>query len=166
MTQGKKYNFNSLLNEYKILIPQIQRDYVQGRKSLRLRENRSKFINDLVEVVKNKDKSTTLNFIYGYMEARNSNACFVPIDGQQRLTTLLLLETYIVAKKDGNLDRIKENFIYETRFTTGRFLTKLFENIKNLVNEGKIDENIRNQNWYAPTWDNDLSIKSCIEVIL
>lgn len=165
MTQGKKYNFNSLLNEYKILIPQIQRDYVQGRKSLRLRENRSKFIKDLVEVVKNKDKSTTLNFIYGYMEARNSNACFVPIDGQQRLTTLLLLETYIVAKKDGNLDRIKENFIYETRFTTGRFLTKLFENIKNLVNEEKIDESIRNQNWYAPTWDNDLSIKSCIEVL-
>ena len=32
---NEKYNLKSLLNEYKVVIPLIQRDYAQGRKDKR-----------------------------------------------------------------------------------------------------------------------------------
>jgi hypothetical protein len=82
-----KTTFWQFLKDNKVEIPIIQRDYAQGRKGKeKLRE---KFLADLQNALDgklpNKEKVLKLDFVYGSVENGNLN----PLDGQQRLTTLL-----------------------------------------------------------------------------
>src|SRR5215831_19306862 len=89
-TIGKKYSFVALLsdNNYKIKIPLIQRDYVQGKSNKsEIRQEFLKTLKNYLEEGENKD----LDFVYGYKKEEE----FIPLDGQQRLTTLFLLHTYL-----------------------------------------------------------------------
>ena len=91
---GQQYTFWNLINDYKIIVPKIQRDYVQGRESKTVEKNREEFVKELIDsLVWNKPMS--LNFVYGTIHGDE----FIPIDGQQRLTTLFLLHLYVFAKK-------------------------------------------------------------------
>ncbi len=75
-------------------IPLIQRDYAQGRESnTDLRES---FIAKLFQHLESGEE-LKLDFIYGSVD-RNSGTVFLPLDGQQRLTTLFLLHWYIIKK--------------------------------------------------------------------
>ena len=115
---GEKYTFWQLINKYKIVVPKIQRDYIQGRANLTVKKNREEFVEELTRSLL-ENRQMSLNFIYG----TSDNGIFIPIDGQQRLTTLFLLHLYIFAKSN-NVDKIKilqENFRYDTRYTTNRF---------------------------------------------
>lgn len=68
----------------------IQRDYAQGRKNeVKVREG---FVSALVDLI--NGKAGTLDFVYGALEGHD----FVPLDGQQRLTTLYLLH-WLSAKR-------------------------------------------------------------------
>ena len=42
-----KYNLKSLLENYRVVIPLIQRDYAQGRKDKRTTEVRKKLLQDI-----------------------------------------------------------------------------------------------------------------------
>src|SRR5262249_19730120 len=79
-----------------IRIPMIQRDYAQGR--LAAEEVREEFLNALWEALRKPadDPALPLNldFIYGSMEGDDETR-FLPLDGQQRLTTLFLLHWYL-----------------------------------------------------------------------
>ena len=79
-------NFIESFKNKTILIPLLQRDYVQGSKESAVI---SPFLDALLE------KDCDLNYIYGYEE----DGCFVPVDGQQRLITLWLLHLYLYACK-------------------------------------------------------------------
>ena len=72
-------NYIKTFKDKIIRIPMLQRDYVQGGKESII----SPFIDSLLDVGHTSD----LNYIYGYTE----QGYFVPVDGQQRLTTLWLL---------------------------------------------------------------------------
>lgn len=162
---GKQLTFWKLINEYKIVVPKIQRDYIQGRNNDVVKRNREEFINELIDSLV-KNKSMSLNFVYGTMLNNNE---FIPIDGQQRLTTLFLLHLYILAKKD-DTDKIKilqKKFSYETRYTTNRFLEVLADYLSSLVeDENKdLDYEIRNSGWYVSTWENDPNVVSCIVML-
>ena len=158
---GKQLTFWKLINEYKIVVPKIQRDYIQGRNNDVVKRNREEFINELIDSLV-KNKSMSLNFVYGTMLNNNE---FIPIDGQQRLTTLFLLHLYILAKKD-DTDKIKilqKKFSYETRYTTNRFLEVLADDLPKLVKDDKnLDVKIRNLGRYVSTWENDPNVVSCI----
>lgn len=78
-------NFIESFNSKTILIPLLQRDYVQGGRE----DVIVPFLDSLLKT--NQD----LNYIYGYEE----DGCFVPVDGQQRLTTLWLLYLYLYSRK-------------------------------------------------------------------
>lgn len=103
----------------KIKVPMIQRDYVQG-----LKENESKldrFLNALFEAIKGT-KQLSLDFVYGNI---TEDGTFEPIDGQQRLTTLALLNFYLLCKKESVDEIIKKNtfnhFTYATRQSAKNF---------------------------------------------
>ena len=132
----KKTTFWRLLSEKKIEIPHYQRDYVQGwtetnaNKSAdkyekdRIKEIREGFVSKLFDAI-TKEKNLSLNLIYG--SENGSNSYFVPVDGQQRLTTLFLVHWYIALKADQLAKQKKEfsNFIYQTRKTSNEFFNLL-----------------------------------------
>lgn len=72
---------------YQIEIPIIQRDYAQGRPSEG--KIRNKLVNHIADALKNKCP-IELDFVYGMIteNKRTAQSLFIPIDGQQRLTTL------------------------------------------------------------------------------
>ena len=85
-------NFIKAFENKIILIPLLQRDYVQG--------NVESVITPFIEQLVDKDRHSDLNYIYGY----NEDGKFVPIDGQQRLITLWLLHLYCAAKSHNVLN--------------------------------------------------------------
>ena len=93
---GARYTFLDVYKKHGIFIPKIQRDYVQGRATAQVQKNRKSLLYKLVGVLKGEINDIMLNFVYGYQE----NGYFVPIDGQQRLTTLFLLHIYLYAKNN------------------------------------------------------------------
>lgn len=85
------YSFYELVSQYAVKIPILQRDYAQGRKeNLPICEN---FLKALKESIL-QDKTINLDFIYG----NTIDNSFLPLDGQQRLTTLFLLHWYAFEK--------------------------------------------------------------------
>ena len=95
-----------LLKDYKIVIPLIQRDYAQGRRGKEY--IRSSFLKQIKDCLDNK-KELTLDFVYGNIE----NGSFQPLDGQQRLTTLLLILNECAQKSKSPAPAPKYTIFYE-----------------------------------------------------
>ena len=91
---GQQYTFWNLINDYKIIVPKIQRDYVQGRENKTIEKNREEFVKELIGSLA-ENKPMSLNFVYGTIHGDE----FIPIDGQQRLTTLFLFICMYLLKK-------------------------------------------------------------------
>ena len=169
MSIGKKHTFWGLINdsEYGIIqIPKIQRDYVQGRNTPQVEFARHKLLDELAYVLSKNKMSINLNYVYGKTE----EDCFVPIDGQQRLTTLFLIHLYSFSKekRSTQLKFLKERFIYETRTTTERFLEQatqhLFEFFDNIDEYEDIQSFIKDAAWFSRNWLNDPSVSSFLTV--
>ena len=138
--ENKQYYFLELLEKVGIKIPIIQRDYVQGRENAKsIREN---FLKNLFDVI-SKNKSLNLDFIYGTIK----DNYLIPLDGQQRLTTIFLLHYYLALKEkklDDNLKNKLKKFTYETRISSREFCKLLIEN--NITsNDKNISQTIKNQ---------------------
>lgn len=163
---GSKKSFWGLISKTKIEIPQIQRDYVQGRNTEQIKISREKFISDIYNAI-NTDSALDLNFVYGKIQPGGE---FIPVDGQQRLTTLFLLHVFAFSKngKTAELKTLNDNFTYKTRITTQRFFEALIENISDyfLANTyNKISEYIFDMSWFSPLWINDPTVNSSIIVL-
>ena len=78
------------MDNYDVIIPKIQRLYVQGRLDKRGEKCLSGFASALVNSVITSSPML-LDFVYGIDANGRSKGVFYPLDGQQRLTTLLLL---------------------------------------------------------------------------
>ena len=100
-----------------IVIPKLQRDYAQGRRTPVVKRVRDKFLDALYDAV--TVAPIELDFVYGDIVG----GVLSPLDGQQRLTTLFLLYWY--AAKRGNVDRSRYEFLksfgYDTRYSDVRF---------------------------------------------
>ncbi len=159
--KGTVHSFWSLLRENKIEIPIIQRDYAQGRAGQT--ELRNRFLNALHSSIAD-DKFIRLDFIYGSQE----NEAFLPLDGQQRLTTLYLLHWY-AALKDGKLVSVKDTlkrFTYETRASSREFCNGLIENTANLnLSLDTLSPSIMDSHWFFLSWKNDPTIDSMLRAI-
>ena len=101
-----------------IVIPIVQRDYAQGRQNDKVNRIRNNFLEVLYKALAEGEK-TTLDFIYGNIE----NGKLIPLDGQQRLTTLFLLHYYIARHENIPEDEWKflYGFSYETRTSSREF---------------------------------------------
>ena len=163
---GQQYTFWNLIKKYKIVVPKIQRDYVQGRKNKTVEKNREEFVKELIDSLTG-GRLISLNFVYGTIQNDNE---FIPIDGQQRLTTLFLLHLYVFAKKEDTaaIEKLQKQFSYQTRYTTNRFLEKLAGELPKMLNSTcnvNLIDIIRDSGWYVTPWDNDPNICSCLVML-
>lgn len=140
----------------KISIPIIQRDYAQGRKDAAT--IRDKFLDEIFNRL-NNDENLFLDFIYGNIEGDK----FIPIDGQQRLTTLFLLHLYFAKKESKDCEYLK-GFTYETRSSSREFCEKLVDAVIDF-DKGEISADIKNSSWFMPFWENDPTVKSMLVMI-
>lgn len=170
---GSRINYKQLLDRHgRIRIPIIQRDYAQGRPEEA--EVREDFL-QAIEVALNKpadDPSLPFNldFIYGSVEVCEETR-FLPLDGQQRLTTLFLLHWYL-AWKDRNWDTFarlfrtngKSRFSYSVRPSSNEFFDALvsFEAKDTPDSVSKLSALITDQPWYFRSWRLDPTIQSVL----
>ena len=148
----------------KIEIPIIQRDYAQGRKSEQ--DVRDKFLSKIFNSLKNGEKME-LDFIYGSFEKGK----FIPLDGQQRLTTLYLLHWYIISREFGVDERKKlltplEKFTYATRVSSRDFCKALIDDCDiNMDDQAIISQKIKDRNWFTGAFKKDPTITSMLTML-
>ncbi len=178
--QATEESFWSMLgeadNELSIYIPRIQRDYAQGRLDGATKQIREKFVEDIFDSLLHytEGKQLDVNFIYGNIEEEAGGRRFVPIDGQQRLTTLFLLHWYFAVysgkiETDPEVKKRLLRFQYETRNVTGKFCRNLTEyvrlDLKTLPSNKKVSDVIRNYYWFFSDFENDASVKGMLVMI-
>ena len=100
-----------------IMIPSLQRDYVQGERA----DVINPFVDSLLNSLKTEGAKLDLNYIYGSEE----DDAFVPIDGQQRLITLWLLHIYFFAHQTERA----ASFPVALRFASREFANDFSESI-------------------------------------
>lgn len=157
-----------LLGDYNITIPIIQRDYAQGRKIGKAPAIRKRFLNAIFESLGEPEATLELDFIYGYTikNKENTDATFIPLDGQQRLTTLFLLHWYCALEEDIDIkDRARLlRFSYETRHSSRVFCENLINFSTTDLTE-EISKTIVNQHWFFATWKNDPTISAMLVML-
>lgn len=156
------YSFYELVESYKVKVPIIQRDYAQGRKkNVTICENFLKALKDSII----NDKTINLDFIYGNVE----DDVFLPLDGQQRLTTLFLLHWYAFTKEnntDTSVRKILKKFSYETRLSSRRFCEALLDNSVTIDSSADtISEQILDSKWFFISWKHDSTIRAMLRTI-
>ncbi len=178
--EGKRKTFYELFSKdnYKIEIPIIQRDYAQGRESKS--EVRELFLQALYEYLDQNIPNRDLDFVYGSTENDVNLEKFIPLDGQQRLTTLFLLHWYL-ANISGNFPKFKETmfannkskFTYLTRTSSSEFCDALFKNsidipnleANNYLGNNSVTDAIKDSDWYYLSWSKDSTINSMLTML-
>ncbi len=183
---GERLSFFQLINskQYQIEVPIIQRDYAQGR--VEENEVRDGFINALKNYLDENIPNRDLDFVYGSLSGNK----FIPLDGQQRLTTLFLLHWYI-ALNENRFEELQEwlleelnaesrvsKFSYKTRTSSELFCNLLLNtkvDLKNLLpsdvdQKGKglmnsLSNTMRDKGNFFSSWENDPSIQSMLNML-
>lgn len=173
---GRQISFVELLKLcQRIVVPRLQRDFAQGRDTAK--EVREGFLNALYEaLVRPADGAASplnLDFVYGSMED-NGGKHFLPLDGQQRLTTLLLLHWYL-AWQDGVLlefqaiawDGRHSRFSYAVRPSSEEFFDELVRYVPDNAPQktSSIKRRIENQPWFYLHWRLDPTIQSSLTML-
>ena len=155
------YTLKELLDKYSVVIPQLQRDYAQGRDEAK--ELRERFLSQILHVLRGEGR-LNLDFVYGYDKALSPNhhPIFYPLDGQQRLTTLWLLHWYLLPSE--SLAEEREwllRFSYRTRSSSTRFCQLLVEHA--VVDDSRLDvAAIKDQPWYRQSYNADATIAAML----
>ena len=148
-----KKNIEELLGNY-MVVPEIQREYVWG--------SNKNIVNQFIDSIKD-NKDINVGFLYSYS---NGNQEYI-IDGQQRLTTLVLC-LYYASLMQGEYDKFKSllkvnspnmSFTYRVRSDTEEFMQNLFNS--RLYKE----KEIKDSKWYHTCYDSDISISSMIDLL-
>ena len=184
-----KYNLKEFfVNRYlqKIVIPEIQRDYVWGKSQVKeilnsIVKDYNKFLkavppiklpdqkdleNDFFNFYKKRNYSSNLGFIYAYNDKELSGKYFL-IDGQQRITTIYLLVLIIARKNKSVREHFERTFLfdgvskldYKVRETAHDFLHNLTSDFLNGI------DNVEQQVWFYEKYRNDKTIASMLENI-
>ena len=167
-------NFQSFLKGYAAVeIPIQQRDYAQGRPSANdedLNEKGAKFLAVLMDALQ-ENRSQELDFIYGSSENRGDQhpeqLTFLPLDGQQRLTTLWLLHWYVAQatqKMEDWQDKLGK-FTYATRTTARDFCQRL---VKLRLGDEQLkqpSETLKGYLWFTSAYAYDPTIDAMVRML-
>lgn len=151
-----------------IEIPIIQRDYAQGRETSKFIRNR--FLDSIFEALV-KNEKLEMDFVYGTIkEIKNGNNkynIFLPLDGQQRLTTLFLLYWFLINTEELNDDKLKKErevlsrFSYSTRSTARLFCEKL----SSIGYEKNVRESITSSYWFHKSYEKDPTVMGMLTTL-
>ena len=161
-------NLFALLSKYRVVIPGIQRHYVQGANNPKAESVRKQFIKEIFTAIEEKQNEFNLHFIYGPINTDGEDS-FVPVDGQQRLTTLWLIARYAVEKAEPSdrkdLLRLLSRFTYEDRINAKRFCQALTceDSRWNITQDPNPD--ILCQDWFVDYWKEDETVASMIRML-
>jgi hypothetical protein len=150
-------------------IPIIQRDYAQGRVSPEVQRIRGRFLDALHAAVSDPNAPIRLDFVYGEVVDRK----LVPLDGQQRLTTLFLLHWYAAAKQGVAEEdcAFLTRFSYETRFSSRSFCAQLVRHrplLPTVAADGTpqpLAEWVCDQPWFFKAWQRDPTVQAMLVVL-
>lgn len=160
-------SFSSLHNTVqRIEIPIIQRDYAQGREDRSTSRIRGAILDALIKALVPNAPAQPLDFIYGEIK----DGVLIPLDGQQRLTTLFVLHWYLAARVGITTDsadwRGLPTFTYRTRASSTVFCKQIaacrppFSNP--LANEkdpnNGLGDWLKDQSWFPRAWVRDPTI--------
>lgn len=155
------YTFWKLIKEYEIEIPIIQRDYAHGRMDEQSKDIRKHLIRNIKSVLQSNEQ-LHLNFVYGEIK----NNAFIPLDGQQRLTTLYLLHWYLTSCLE--LQNEKESllrFSYDIRPSSKDFCGKLVKaKIKPDPNLA-ISAVVKDKSWFFDYWLKDSTVRGMLNML-
>ena len=172
---GKLTTFKRLLEEESvIMIPKVQRDYAYGRDEDKVREILDGMLTTMLDAVAN-DTVEIFDFVYGgtFVKRNNESSGLIPLDGQQRLTTLFLLHLYAsIIQQDVDDKEVEPlmKFRYETRQSATNFIEALIGSIRDdIIAVYNDDKNIRSliidNPKYLPSYDSDPTIASMLNVL-
>jgi len=180
MNHDSQIIYKQLLDRYgRIQIPMIQRDFAQGRPAeSTVRELFLMALDDaLRKPVDDPTLPLNLDFIYGSVEGQDEIR-FLPLDGQQRLTTLFLLHWYLAWRdkkwadfEDMFLAGKHAKFTYDVRPSSNEFFDQLVCYRPAHLPEGipqkkqLITALITDQPWYFRSWRLDPTIQSVLHVL-
>lgn len=161
----QEYTFPELLVQYdKILIPMIQRDYAQGRTDKKAADVRNNLLNDIFS-----DKNVHFDLVFGSKEKRivdgEEKNCFIPVDGQQRLTTLFLL--YLYGQKTGrtNIELDLSKFSYDTRRAASDFCKSITSEEWAVPNDKKVSDVTKDSSWFMNYWAKDPTVEGMLNML-
>lgn len=173
---GSQIIYKQLLARHgRVRIPIIQRDYAQGRPGQK--EVREEFLSALEEALKKTPCDSTLplnlDFIYGSVEGKDETH-FLPLDGQQRLTTLFLLHWYL-AWNDRQWNDFRAlfranghaRFSYSVRPSSNDFFDALvaYEPACPQQDVERLSVLIADQPWYFRSWRLDPTVQSALVML-
>ena len=177
---GERMSFIQLIEKYNVVVPVIQRDYAQGRTTEKPTEVRKGFVSNLISYLQAPEGEIhDLDFVYGTVVDNE----FIPLDGQQRLTTLFLLHLYVASKSDKYeefMELMKRDgrcrFEYKTRQSSTMFCESLLTEKVILPNcnteEGNVNntfatlqEKIKDQGWFFLSWLNDPTVAGMLVML-
>lgn len=169
----KKRNFYELIEQDRVVIPKLQRDYAFGRESEK--EKCESFVKKILDSLK-ENKEKNLDFIYG----KKNKGWIKLIDGQQRITNLFLIHWYlaVVENKYKNFkgfvreeENGKSKFSYNTRLSAERFVDKMVsleddgKAIEKELQNKKISTVIQNQKWFLYEWKKDPTVRGMLNTL-
>lgn len=147
--------------DIRVVVPKIQRAYAQGRAA---EVNiRTQFVDQIFNALE-KDSPMVLNFVYGSKVKGKNGTRFELLDGQQRITTLVLLNWFLACANGKEPPAFIKTFDYETRTTTGAFLKALADTKLN-VTDIRPSEALRNRQWYTLAFDKDNSVRGMLTML-
>lgn len=203
MENNRRYSFFQLFTKgiaerpgnYKLVIPIIQRDYAQGRENNKANEVRHDFLNQLFDYMTAESGGHDLDFVYGTTSSATDTSKkkeFIPLDGQQRLTTLFLIHLYLAIRTKGTDDSnlffktmqvkngqlVESLFSYRTRTSAVEFCNGLIDDSNDYAEVFKLDSEtykriykdrlsdyIRNSNWFYPDWNQDPTVSGMLTML-
>lgn len=183
---NQTYTLLSLCEAYqKIEIPIIQRNYVQGND----KTIRRHFVKYLVKAL-TQQSPVELDFVYGAerQDTRLTDNCapqvgrvLIPLDGQQRLTTLWLLHGYLLALEQvsNNPEQLSpeereaqcqllSRFVYETRQSAKDFCGYWLQEVTECACQELVEtpsKYLRNCAWFDPEWEKEGTVTAMLGML-
>lgn len=188
---NQTYTLLSLCEAYqKIEIPIIQRNYVQGND----KTIRRHFVNYLVKAL-TQQSPVELDFVYGAerQDTQLTDNCapnncapqvgkvLIPLDGQQRLTTLWLLHGYLLALEQVSNHpeqlspeereaqcQLLARFVYETRQSAKDFCGYWLQEVTERACQEMVEtpsEYLRNCAWFDPKWEKEGTVTAMLGML-